>query len=83
MHGIKNCQTKGKTLIAVRGIKWSCVLIAESIKWLNLSPQTEQPGLEFLWKQWQQRNCKRKGLVIVACLEVLEHLDVFRTHKKH
>lgn len=32
MHGIKSCQTKGKALIAAHEIKWSCVLIAESIK---------------------------------------------------
>lgn len=76
LHGIKSCQTKGKTLIAVHEIKWSCVLIAESIKWLNLSPLPKQPGLEFLWKQQQQRNCRSKGLVAVVCLEALVHLDV-------
>lgn len=67
MHGIKSCQTKGKTLTAVHEIKWSSVLIAESIKWLNLSPLPKQPGLEFLWKQQQQRDCRSKDLVTVAC----------------
>lgn len=51
----------------MHGIKWSSVLIAESIKWLNLSPLPKQPGLEFLWKQQQQRDCRSKDLVTGAC----------------